>query len=98
MRVPFLEREKASILILRRKGLSINQISNAFGRSTSVVHRVLVRAEKYGHNLDVWLRRRDMRKLPFKARMYWNRFRFNVLLNLLAAWESWICGESERPP
>ena len=98
MRVPFLEREKAAYLILRRVGLSINQISAAFGRSTSVIHRALVRAEKYGHNLDVWLRRRDMRKLPYRVRMLLSRIRLKKMFDLLAAWESWICGEEERPP
>ena len=98
MRVPFVEREKAAYAILRRVGCSINQIARAFGRSTSVVHRVLTRLEKYGHNRDVWGRRRDMRKLPYQARMRMSVRRWVKMLKLLSAWETWICGEEEEPP
>ena len=97
-RIPFLQREKAAYLILRRVGLSINQISEAFGRSCSVVHRVLKKARYAGHNLDVWCRRLDIRKLPYKARMRAASFRWFQMLKLLSAWESWICGEGEEPP
>ena len=97
-RIPFLQREKAAYLILRRVGLSINQISEAFGRSCSVVHQVLKKARYAGHNLDVWCRRLDIRKLPYKARMYVASFRWARMLKLLSAWESWICGEGEDPP
>ena len=97
-RIPFLRREKAAYLVLRKVGLSINQISEAFGRSYSVVHRVLKKAERFGHNLDVWCRSRDIRKLPYKARMFMCSFRRAQMLKLLSAWESWICGEGEEPP
>jgi len=93
MRVPFLEREKAAYGKLRRKGLSINQISRAFGRSTSVVSRILKQLQQRGI-----LRRFDMRKLPYRARMRVAAFRWATMLKLLPAWETWICGEGEEPP
>ena len=98
LRVPFLLREKAAYLILRRAGLSINLISKAFGRSSSVVHRALKKAERFGHNLDVWCRRLDMRKLPYQARMRMATFRRFKMFTLLSKWEAWICGEEDEPP
>ena len=92
-KIPFLEREKAAYIKLRRVGLSINQISKAFGRSTSCVFRTIKTAEAYKT-----LRRFDMRKLPFQARMRAASFRWTLLLKLLKAWEAWICGEEEEPP
>lgn len=97
-RIPFAEREKAAYLILRRAGLSINQISKAFGRSTSVIHRALTRVETFGHNLDVWCRRVDIRKLPYKTRMRMASFRWRKMLKLLSQWTLWVCGEGDRPP
>ena len=88
-----MAREKAAYVKLRRKGLSINQIAAAFGRSTSVVHRALKRVMTYGI-----LHRFDMRKLPHQARMRACRFRWATLLKLLHLWELWISGEEEEPP
>lgn len=92
-RIPFIGREKAAYIKLRRVGLSINQISKAFGRSTSCVFRVLKRAEALKT-----LRRFDMRKLPYQARMRACSFRWARMLKLLHLWEAWICGEEEQPP
>jgi len=92
-KIPFLEREKAAYLKLRRLGLSINQISAAFGRSTSVVQRTLKQLQRRGilHYID-------MRKLPFQARMRAASRRWATMLKLLHLWELWICGEEEEPP
>lgn len=101
-RIPFAEREKDAYLILRKKGLSINQMAKAFGRSTSVIHRVFMKAEQRGIRfLDVWKRRLDLRKLKrgnaqTHARM--RNFRWHKMLTLLSQWEAWICGEGDRPP
>jgi len=92
-RIPFCEREKAAYIKLRRKGLSINQIAAAFGRSTSCVFRTIKTAEAYKT-----LRRFDMRKLPYRARMRMCSFRWVRMLKLLHLWEAWICGEGEEPP
>ena len=97
-RIPFMVREKAAYLILRKKGLSINLIAKAFGRSTSVIYRALVKVERYWHNLDVWGRRVDMRKLPYRARMRGSSIRRFKMFQLLAAWEAWVCGEGDKPP
>lgn len=92
-RIPFIGREKAAYIKLRRVGLSINQISKAFGRSTSCVFRILKNAEALKT-----LRRIDIRKLPYKARLLAASFRWARMLKLLAEWEAWICGEEEEPP
>jgi len=92
-RIPFLEREKAAYIKLRRVGLSINQIAAAFGRSTSVIHRALKRVM-----VHKTLRRFDIRKLPFQARMRAASFRWATLLKLLHLWELWICEERDEPP
>lgn len=92
-RVPFVEREKAAYIKLRRVGLSMDQIARAFGRSTSCVFRVLKRA--YAPET---LRRFDMRKLPYLVRMRLSSFRWARMLKLLHLWELWICGEEEKPP
>lgn len=92
-RIPFLQREKAAYVKLRRVGLSINQIARAFGRSTSVIHRTLKRVIAYKT-----LRKFDMRKLPRRARMLMASFRWAKMLKLLPLWEAWITGEEERPP
>jgi len=93
MRVPLLQREAAAYVKLRCVGLSINQIAKAFGRSTSVVHRILKKNLRYGV-----IRRFDMRKLPYRARIWMSRRRWEKMLRLLTAWEAWICGEGEKPP
>lgn len=93
-RVPILQREKAAYAILRRVGLSINQISKAFGRSTSLVHRTLKVRRKRGH----FIPKVDMRKLPYYARMILSARRWHKMLTLLSQWISWVCGEGDKPP
>ena len=97
-RVPFLQREKAAYLILRRVGCSINLIAKAFGRSTSIIHKILVKAQKFGYNLDAWCRPVDLRKLPRQRRLRISAFRRFKMFTLLSQWESWICGEEGEPP
>ncbi|MBA7574777.1 hypothetical protein ES708_16592 [subsurface metagenome] len=93
LKAPFLQREKAAYIKLKRIGLSINQISKAFGRSTSCIFRILKRA--YAQET---LRRFDMRKLPYLIRMRLSSFRWACMMKLLSQWEDWICGKSEEPP
>ena len=91
-------REKDGYLILRRKGLSYNTIAECFGRSTSVVYRVIQRAVDFKHKLDVWGRKADIRKLPRKTVLR-NAIRRRVLmLNLRDAWEEWVDSEEGEPP
>jgi transposase len=98
MRIPFCKREKAAYAILRRKGLSINQISKAFGRSTSVIHRALTRLEKHGHNKFVNGSRIDIRKLPYRVRMALSVKRWKTMMKQLGNWETWILGDGVEPP
>lgn len=88
-----MQREAAAYVKLRRVGLSINAIAKAFGRSTSVVHRYVTLNVRRGI-----LRRFDMRKLPYQARMRMASFRWALMLKLRDAWERFMCGEGEKPP
>jgi len=88
-----LPREKAAIIILRKKGYPINMISKVLGRSTSFVHRTLRTAIT-----RLTLRVIDMRKLPSRTRTYTSGFRWRKLLSLWSAWEQFILGETDRPP
>lgn len=92
-RIPFFTRERAAYIKLRRIGLSINQIAEAFGRSTSAVFRATKTAENHQT-----LRRFDLRKLPAAIRRRSASLRYQTLMKLLSAWEQWIAGEGERPP
>lgn len=93
MRVPYLQRERAAIIKIRRQGVSMNHIAEAFGRSLSEVHRVIQNAESFGI-----LRRFSNRKLPNILRRRTASFKRQTLLNLLNQWIAWICSESEYPP
>jgi len=89
LRVRRLKREAAAYIILRRKGVSINQISSFFGRSRSFVFRILKAAHV------PW---KDLRKLPASIRLL-SASRVGYLMKkLLAAWEAFILGEVEKPP
>jgi len=86
-------REAAAYVILRRQGVSINQIAQAFGRSRSVVHRILKRNMMYGV-----LKRFDLRKLPSHVRKLSAVRTWRTMLVLLLRWEAWVLGDGERPP
>jgi len=97
-RIPFMPREKAAYLILRRKGLSYNAIAECFGRSTSVVYRVIQRAIGFNYKFDVWRRKADLRKLPRRVRLRLAaRARF-FMLKLRSAWAEWVSSEEGEPP
>ena len=86
-------REAAAYVILRRQGVSVNQIATAFGRSRSIVHRILKRNVGYGV-----LKRFDLRKLPSYTRRLSAARTWNTMLWLLGGWEAWIFGEGDKPP
>ena len=92
-RIKFLCREKAAYIKLRRVGLSINQIAEAFGRSTSAVFKTI----KVAEGLQT-LRGVDLRKMPAHVRLRSASFRWQTLMKLLPLWEAWILGEGDRPP
>jgi len=97
-RRPFAAREKAGILIMRKHGCRIQHIATCTGRSTSVIHRILKKAQAYGHNLDVWCRTLDMRKMRNKQRLRSSRALLFKMFKLMSAWHSFILGESDEPP
>lgn len=102
-RIPFMPREKRGYLILRRAGLSINQIATCFGRSTSVVHRTLHRLlsryredrERIGDRSGRIL---DMRKLPHSWKMKNSAKRRSFMMDLREAWSEWVTSEEGDPP
>lgn len=89
MRIPFLQREKATYIKLRRLGYSINTIAQAFGRSFSVIYRVLKR-----HGLT-W---KDLRKLPRQIKQLAAQRQRMQIIHYLNAWEMWALGEGDKPP
>lgn len=93
MRVKFTVREKSAYIKLRRYGYTIPTLSRAFGRSTSVIHRILKIAEKRGI-----LSRMDLRKIPNRVRRISKSVQWGRLIRLLRRWESWILGEGDKPP
>jgi len=89
-RLQFTPREKASYIMLRRLGYSINVLAKAFGRSTSVIHRILRKAYTG--------RRWDLRKFPNRMRRLYAARQWRTLMTLLHEWESFMLGEGEKPP
>lgn len=92
-RIKFQLREKAAFVIMRRKGLSINQIAEFWGRSTSVIYRVLKSA--MNRTVCGWA---DLRKSPRKARLRIASFMGAKLESLRSQWEQFVLGESGEPP
>ena len=82
-----MKREAAAVIILRRKGQSINNISNFLGRSCSFVYRILKNLTKF-----------DLRKLPAAYRIKNAFFNRRMLEKLWNFWEMWILGEGAKPP
>jgi len=91
MRVKFCRNEKRAYIYLRRKGYSINQLSQYFGRSTSVIYRTLKKANHV-------LRLVDLRKLPNSARHHFVGCQHKIMNKLLPKWEDFILGEETEPP
>ena len=89
MRIKRQKREAATYIMLRRKGVSINQISLSFGRSTSFVFRIL----KAAH-----LRFMDLRKLPTYIKQLGSQRSKKIMDKLLRGWEQFILGEVDKPP
>jgi hypothetical protein len=88
-----LQREKAAIIKLSKFGYSINQLSNATGRSTSYIYRVIRTAITRGitHFLD-------KRKLPVQTRLATSSRRRKILERFMPLWEAFMLGETDKPP
>lgn len=89
LRINRLPREAAAYVKLRKLGYSINILSKVFGRSTSMIWRILT---------FNGLCMQDLRKIPAyvrklsRAQQWWNINRWRT------HWEHWILGEGEKPP
>jgi len=82
-----MPREKAAYIILRRKQVSINEMSKIFGRSSSVLHRILANTRSL-----------DLRKLPARTRVLGSLRTHKTMMKLQLAWEAFILGIGEKPP
>jgi len=88
-----MPREKTAYIILRRRGYTISGLSRLFGRSTSVIRRILKVAEKRGV-LRAW----DLRKIPPRVRRLQRARIERTMVCLVRAWEAFMLGEGGKPP
>lgn len=88
-----LPREKTVVMMLTKKGYSINQLAKGLGRSTSYIHRIVRTAITRGitHFLD-------KRKLPSQIRSATSINRMKRLQKWLTLWEPFLLGEVDKPP
>ena len=87
------KREKTAYIKLRRKGYSINHLAKAFGRSTSIVHAIINKAENLGIIYKI-----SNRKLPNFKRLETARRRLATLLSFMQEWEAWVSSVEGDPP
>ena len=94
MRIPVLQRERASILFLRRRfKYSINQLATAFGRSASLIHKIV----KFNTRLGV-LRWMDNRYVKTYVKKIAAARQTRQLAFFMGLWQAFILGEEDRPP
>lgn len=87
-------RLKSAFIQMRRLGsYSINQMSEASGRSTSYIYNVLKKA----YNLRS-LHKIDNRKSPRKTILYQCKRKLFSCFEAFKLWEAFILGEEDRPP
>jgi predicted transcriptional regulator len=90
IRVPFMKREKASIIYLREKlNYSINELQTFTGRSTSVIHHIL--SKTFNPKLN-------LRKLPTALKLQSAQNHRLTMENFMQLWEAFILGEVDKPP
>jgi hypothetical protein len=95
MHVPVLQREKAAILYLRRRfGYSINIIARFFGRSTSLVQRIL----KFNEALGALRWMSNKRKIPPRVRRLAKARMEKQMNNYIGLWTAFLLGLVEKPP
>ena len=93
LKINSLPREKCAIMKLSKLGYSINQLADAFGRSTSFIHKTVRTAITRGINRFI-----DKRKLPSQTRLMCSAVRRKMLTKYLPQWMAFICGEEDKPP
>ena len=88
-----MKREKAAVIKLRNLGYSINQLKTFFGRSTSIIHKII--------NGTVWYSDcppKDLRNLPNQVRLKSAQKHRLTIKNFMQLWEAFILGETDKPP
>jgi len=88
-----LKRENTAIIKLRRLGYSINQLANAFGRSTSFIHKAI----RIGITRGI-IHMVQMRKLPSAARLRCSSLRRKMLDSYIQGWLLFASGVGDKPP
>lgn len=91
--VPIPKNMKAAIITMRKKGCSINLISNFTGMCPSFVGRTIRKAIMRGTLHFI-----DLRKLPDTARKLSATARCINMEKLRQSWEAFILGETGEPP
>jgi transposase len=95
MHIPVMQREKAAILYLRRRfGYSINVIAKAFGRSTSLVQRIL----KFNEALGTLPWMSNKRKIPPRVRRLALARMERQMSNYMKLWMAFLLGTEDKPP
>lgn len=105
MRVQRLKREAATYIMLRRKGYSINKLASIFGRSTSVIHRILKVVGLTGYTISgygyvrykLW-NPNDMRKSGGIVASVSDLFRSKRMVKIFQGWAAFMDGEVDKPP
>jgi len=91
--IPVSPRERTAYVKLRKIGYSINHIAQAFGRSTSIIHAIIKKAENIGS-----IRKISNRKLPRFSLLQGCRRRLFTLLSMIPKWNLWILSEEGDIP
>jgi hypothetical protein len=80
-------------MLRKNHGYTINALSKAFGRSSSLIHAVLKFNGAIG-NLPI----KDLRRLPDRVKKIGASRMTRQLNFFLEAWQDFICGLMEKPP
>jgi hypothetical protein len=87
-------RERAAIIMLRKKGYTYNQLATAFERSTSYIYQVC----RTAMNRGTLPYRNYKTGLTHMAKIITSGRRIGMLLLRFSGWLSFIKGEVEKPP
>jgi hypothetical protein len=105
IRVPRLKREACTYIMLRRKGYSINKLAKIFGRSTSMIHRILKTAGLTGYTIiggpydrRKSLHRLDMRKSGGIIASVEDLFRSKRTIKTFQGWLAFMEASEDKPP
>lgn len=97
--------EARAIIMLRRKRYSINFLAKLFGRSTSMIHRILKFNALTGYTIQggpftaqrIW-NKNDMRKSGAMSLTMEAIFKSNRWTKLFQAWVQFAKDEEAKPP